>query len=59
MEWLRDGLFNVTDIKNNEMVQSFLGGWSWSHWCLCTRRPRKKGDVFGDLNTKLTKRKVV
>ena len=63
MELLRDGLFNIIEIKNNEIIQSFLVGRSWRQWCLsknsfCTRGSRKK-DVFGDLTTKLTKRKVV
>ena len=45
--WLIDRLCNRIEIKNNEMIQSFLVGRSWNQWFLlnknfCTRRSRKK-----------------
>ena len=47
VEWLRDRLCNVTEIKNIEMIQSFLVERSWNQWLLskkvlCTRRCRRK-----------------
>ena len=32
MEWPRDTPCNVTEIKNNEMMKSFLVEWSCNHW---------------------------
>ena len=47
MEWPRDRLCYVTEIKNNEMIQLFLVERSWNQWFLskkiiCIRRFRKK-----------------
>ena len=47
MEWPRDILCNVTEIRNNEMIQLFLVERSWNQWFLskkifCIRRFRKK-----------------
>ena len=47
MEWPRDRLCNVTEIKNNEMIQLFLVERSWKQWFLskkifCITRFRKK-----------------
>ena len=47
MEWPRDSLCNVIEIKNNEMIQLFLVERSWNQWFLskkifCIRRFRKK-----------------
>ena len=43
MEWLRDRICNVIEIKNNEMIQSLLVERSWNQWFLsknifCIRR---------------------
>ena len=47
MEWLIDRLCNVIEIKNNEMIQSFVVERIWNQWFLskkifCTSRSRKK-----------------
>ena len=47
MQWPRDSLCNVIEIKNNEMIQLFLVERSWNQWFLskkifCIRRFRKK-----------------
>ena len=46
MEWLKDRLCNVIEIKSNEMIQSFLVERSWnqqfqSRKIFCTRRSKK------------------
>ena len=47
MEWPRDRLCNVIEIKNNEIIQLLLVERSWNQWFLsrkvfCIRRFRKK-----------------
>ena len=47
MEWLRDRLYNVTEIKNNKIIHSFFVERSWNQWLFlkksfCTIRSRKK-----------------
>ena len=47
MAGLTDRLCNVIEIKNKEMIQSFLVERSWNQWFLskksfCTRRSREK-----------------
>ena len=66
IEWPR--LCNVIEIRNNEMIQSFLVEMSCNQWFLpkktfCIRIFSKKKMFFGDLTTiiritKLTERKV-
>ena len=67
MEWLRIRLCDVTEIKNNETIQSFLVERDWNQWffskkIFCIRKFRKK-KMFSEILTitritKLTERKV-
>ena len=62
IDWLIDWLCNRIEIKNNEMIQSFLVGRSWNQWFLlnknfCTRRSRKK--CFRRFDHKTNERKVL
>ena len=55
MEWLTDRLFKVIEIKNNEMIESFIVERSWNQWFLskksfCTRRSRRK-KMFSEILT--------
>ena len=54
MEWLRDKLCTLIEIKNNEMIHLCLVEKRWNQWLLSKKSYAQEINTLGDLTTNHT-----